>query len=80
MSLIPIRCYNCGKTLANKYEAYLLATADLPQIEFMEAGDLSSFSKRAVVMNDLGILKECCRTVMLTHVYDNRIPVNGPPK
>lgn len=50
----PIRCFSCGKLLADKYE------------EFDERVKKGEQPKR--VLDDLGIKRYCCRATMLTSV------------
>ncbi|RLG57067.1 MAG: DNA-directed RNA polymerase subunit N [Hadesarchaea archaeon] len=54
MSTRPIRCITCGKLLADKYE------------EFEERVKKGEEPKR--VLDELGIKRYCCRSVMLTSV------------
>ena len=50
----PIRCFNCGKLLGNKYAEFdrRIARGEEP--------------KR--VLDDLGVKRYCCRSAMLTSV------------
>lgn len=50
----PIRCFSCGKLLADKYE------------EFDERVKKGEEPKR--VLDDIGITRYCCRAAMLTSV------------
>ncbi len=52
--LMPIRCITCGKVLADKWEEFR---------KRVEAGE-----KPAKVLDDLGITRYCCRSVMITSV------------
>jgi len=52
--IIPVRCFTCGKVIANKWETYL----SLLQADFSE-GD---------ALDELGLKRYCCRRMMLTHV------------
>ncbi len=51
--IIPIRCFSCGKVLADKWE------------KFQE--EIKKGKKPAEVLDELGITRYCCRTVMITH-------------
>ncbi|MFO8109367.1 MAG: DNA-directed RNA polymerase subunit N [Thermoplasmata archaeon] len=51
--IIPIRCFTCGKVIANVYEVYLSR---------VERGE-----KPGEVLDDLGIERYCCRRVILAH-------------
>lgn len=52
--LIPQRCFTCGKVLSDKWE------------EYAERTDDGEHPKD--IMDDLGVERYCCRTVMLTQV------------
>jgi DNA-directed RNA polymerase subunit N (RpoN/RPB10) len=55
--IIPIRCFTCGKVLANKWRSYERRSRT-------SKGD----EERARILNELGLTRICCRTVMLTTV------------
>ena len=50
----PVRCFSCGKLLADKYE------------KFEERVKKGEEPKR--VLDDLGVKRYCCRAAMLTSV------------
>lgn len=52
--IIPIRCYSCGKPIAQLWEEYN---------ERVNAGE-----DRKKVMDDLGLKRYCCRSVFLGHI------------
>ena len=52
--IIPVRCFTCGKVLANKYEKYQ---------EF-----LLSDTPAGQALTELGLERYCCRRMVLTHV------------
>ena len=52
--LIPVRCFTCGKLLADKLEDYQNKT--------------KSGEDPAKILNDLGIERYCCRRMLLTSV------------
>ncbi len=75
--IIPIRCYTCGKVIANKwkyyseqvkkYEEEMAAKnsdddGDEPKFENFQPG----FKKK--ILDDLGLKKMCCRRHVLTHI------------
>jgi DNA-directed RNA polymerase subunit N len=68
--LIPIRCFACGKVLADKWEAYekRCREADAKQDgkQATDAQDLKT--PRGKILDEMGITQGCCRTVMLTCV------------
>ena len=68
--IIPVRCFTCGKVLANKYEKY---------IEQVTLGD-----RNADALTDIGLERYCCRRMVLTHVdliekllQYNTVPTSG---
>ncbi len=52
--IIPIRCFSCGKVVADKWEPFARRVSGGEQ-----AGD---------VLDDLGVTKYCCRRMLLSHV------------
>ncbi|MCC7576615.1 MAG: DNA-directed RNA polymerase subunit N [Methanomethylovorans sp.] len=52
--MIPVRCFSCGKVIANSWDEYKRRTKD---------GE-----DPARVMDDLGITRYCCRRILLSHV------------
>ncbi|MFL2493264.1 MAG: DNA-directed RNA polymerase subunit N [Candidatus Thalassarchaeum sp.] len=52
--LIPVRCWSCGKVIANVYEQYK---------EAVEAGGDSDKT-----LDDLGMERYCCRRMFIGHV------------
>lgn len=54
MSLIPIRCYTCGKVTGNKWEQYLTL--------------LSEGVSESDALTRLNLVRYCCRRMILTHV------------
>ncbi|XP_023086476.1 DNA-directed RNA polymerases I, II, and III subunit RPABC5-like [Piliocolobus tephrosceles] len=53
-TIIPVRCFTCGKIVGNKWEAYL----GLLQAEYTEGDALDA----------LGLKRYCCRRMLLAHV------------
>lgn len=75
--LIPIRCFTCGKTLADKYDWYVAETAKLraqhaKQIEESQnsAATLPHFEAVSTgeLLDKLGLTRYCCRRHMLGQV------------
>ena len=79
--IIPVRCYTCGKMLADKrkyYESELQRKKlALPQsktdINFdplLIDINISDIQKTIAgeIMDELGLTRLCCRKVMLTHI------------
>ena len=73
--IIPVRCFTCGKVLANKYDFYLrevrkrkaAAGLEVDQVVYLTK-DHVDVTPEGEVMNLLGLNKMCCRRHMLTHV------------
>lgn len=51
---IPVRCFSCGKVIANKYEKYL---------ELLQSGKTIYEA-----LNTLGLTRYCCRQILMTYV------------
>jgi DNA-directed RNA polymerase subunit N len=74
--IIPVRCMTCGKLLADKYEYYerellrkklaLNSEAD-PLIININSKDIKK-TIAGEIMDDLGLIRICCRKVMLTSI------------
>ena len=73
--IIPIKCFSCGKVLANKYLFYLnevkkqkiASGVDLEDVVYLT----KSNTKKTIegkVLDQLHLNKMCCRRHMLTHV------------
>ena len=52
--IIPIRCFTCGKVTGNKWDAYQTL--------------LKSGMSEADALDKLGLIRYCCRRILLTHV------------
>jgi DNA-directed RNA polymerase I, II, and III subunit RPABC5 len=73
--IIPVRCFTCGKVLANKYQYYLrevrrrksTAGMEVDRVVYLVAGRVDK-TPEGDVMDALGLNKICCRRHMLTHV------------
>lgn len=78
--MIPVRCFTCGKVLADKvreYERRCTAQAVGTREEGATASDgdgngsqgsLLSDAPRGAILDGLGLTRVCCRICMLTHV------------
>tara|TARA_Y100000992_G_scaffold302640_1_gene277865 strand:+ start:4598 stop:4831 length:234 start_codon:yes stop_codon:yes gene_type:complete len=73
--LIPVKCFTCGKVLADKYEYY----KNRVKLRKMEKGEhedsvnyLTKVNKEktpeGLTMDELYLNKICCRRHFLTHV------------
>ena len=52
--IIPVRCFTCGKVVADKYEQF--------KREVRQGED------PAVVLDNLGLTRYCCRRMLLAHI------------
>jgi DNA-directed RNA polymerase subunit N len=52
--IIPVRCFTCGKLIADKWE------------EFTQRVNAGEDSKK--VLDSLGITRYCCRRMIMSHV------------
>jgi DNA-directed RNA polymerase I, II, and III subunit RPABC5 len=76
--LIPIRCFTCGKTIADKWEYYNIEVKKIEkQVEeenknltSEEEGSLKYFDKirSGKILDKLGLTRYCCRRHMLGQV------------
>ena len=69
--IIPIRCFECGKTIADKWRGY---QRELTRLKGAKAGERLYFDGGKVpvtpekqILDKLNI-NQCCRTHFLTHV------------
>jgi DNA-directed RNA polymerase subunit N (RpoN/RPB10) len=70
--LIPIRCFTCGKTLADKWDYYDREVKKLEKeaTEKKETTDLKYFDKvkSGKILDELGLTRYCCRRHMIGQV------------
>jgi DNA-directed RNA polymerase subunit N (RpoN/RPB10) len=76
--IIPVKCFTCGKVLADKYRYYkqevIKANSNNSNNEFgvddiiYFTTDNTDKTNNARVLDDLKLKKICCRRHMLTHV------------
>ena len=73
--IIPIKCFTCGKVLANKYLYYIRKVREKKLKAGLDLGDVVYLTKEnvkktpeGIVMDELRLNKYCCRRHMLTHV------------
>jgi len=74
--IIPVRCFTCGKLIADKYEYYerellrkkMALNSDVdPLVINVNAEDI----KKTIVgeiLDELGLHRLCCRKIMLTSI------------
>jgi len=76
--IIPVKCFTCGKVLANKYRFYQDEVRKIKQqknmddkkIEYLTT-NVKDKTPEGEVLDRLGLTKYCCRRHMLTHVDIN---------
>jgi len=73
--IIPVKCFTCGNVLADKYEHYLREVRAIKLKEGHPLNEVIYFSKTNVVktpearvLDNIGMVKICCRRHMLSHV------------
>ena len=73
--IIPVKCFTCGKVLADCYLAYLRKVREKKVNQDMEINEVIYLTKTNVdktpegqVLDELYLTKPCCRRHMLTHV------------
>jgi len=80
--LIPVRCFTCGKVLADKYRAYEAKAhaqaleeaapqgAPTPKKTEADAAAAAFFegTRTGKVLDELGLQRYCCRRHMVAHV------------
>ena len=73
--IIPVKCFTCGKVLADKYRWYQTEVRKKKGMEEDSMTSVKYLTKDMVdktpegeVMDILGLNKMCCRRHMLTHV------------
>ena len=74
--IIPIKCFTCGKVLANKYRYYVEKVRERKMASNEEeinnvlylTKDHHAKTHEGYVLDELKLQKMCCRRHMLTHV------------
>lgn len=73
--IIPIKCFTCGKVLADKYRFYEKEVRKIKMNEKLEINKVIYLTDEnvdktpeGVVLDKLKLKKYCCRRHMLTHV------------
>lgn len=74
--IIVVRCFTCGKVLADKWEAYARAeqqceeTSEESGVVYRstEAAQIPQRSRRGTILDSLGITRICCRRHFLGNV------------
>ena len=73
--IIPIKCFTCGKVLADKYLFYIRKVKEIKLSQDLDVDKVVYLTKEnikktpeGVVMDQLGLTKICCRRHILSHV------------
>ena len=73
--IIPIKCFSCGKVLADKYLYYIKTINEKKMKKGVSGDEVVYLTKDNIektvegeVLDYLGLNKMCCRRHMLTHV------------
>lgn len=66
--LIPIKCFTCGRVLADKYVIYSQTLASGQSGPSYLVNGSSEKSPQGHILDELGLHKSCCRRHMLGHV------------
>jgi DNA-directed RNA polymerase subunit N (RpoN/RPB10) len=73
--IIPIKCFTCGKVIANKYRFYCEEVRKLKLAKDMDVDKVIYLTKEfrdktpeGEVLDELNMRKMCCRRHFLTHV------------
>lgn len=70
--IIPVRCMNCGKLLADKYDYYMRRLRELKGSGYAEPacfdGTKMLQTPEGQVYKELNLRRYCCRKTLLTHV------------
>jgi DNA-directed RNA polymerase subunit N (RpoN/RPB10) len=73
--IIPIKCFTCGKVIADKYRYYveevrkkkLERDMDIHKVVYLTT-EFRDKTPEGEVMDDIGLKKMCCRRHILSHV------------
>ena len=73
--IIPIKCFTCGKVLADKYNYFLKRVREIKEKEGLDIQKVIYLTEKntaktpeGIVMDELNLNKICCRRHMLSHV------------
>ena len=73
--IIPIKCFTCGKVLADKYLFYQKVVRKIKIEQNIEQNRVSYLDENnykktpeGIVLDNIKLTKICCRRHMLTHV------------
>lgn len=73
--IIPIKCFTCGKVLADKYRYYQAEVRKIKLVRNVEVNDIIYLTKEfndktpeGEILDKLNLTRYCCRRHILTHV------------
>lgn len=73
--IIPVKCFTCGKVLADKYLYYTSKVREMKLANGMNVEKVIYLTEENVkktpegtVLDDLGLTRMCCRRHMMSHV------------
>ena len=65
--IIPIRCFSCGKVIANKYEKYIKLVKEKQEKEQYK-NNYDEKINHDDIFKQIKLKRYCCRRMCLTHV------------
>jgi DNA-directed RNA polymerase I, II, and III subunit RPABC5 len=73
--IIPIKCFTCGKVIADKYNYYVAKVREektkqgvsMDKVTYLTKDDVRK-TPEGQILDELGLDKQCCRRHMMTHV------------
>tara|TARA_B100000900_G_C20031046_1_gene493992 strand:+ start:119 stop:352 length:234 start_codon:yes stop_codon:yes gene_type:complete len=73
--IIPVKCFTCGKVLADKYNYYIKTVKKMKVEKNLNENSVIYLTEKTtektpegLTMDELGLNKICCRRHFLTHV------------
>lgn len=69
--IIPVRCFTCGKVLADKYDYYVEEVKKLQEKKEEEPSqEIKHFgvARTGAILDKLGLTRYCCRRHLIAHV------------
>ena len=70
--IIPIKCFSCGKVIADKYDYYCKEVKKAkhgkpdPDLYFSKTNGEKTVEGK--ILDSIGLTRMCCRRMILTHV------------
>lgn len=70
--IIPIKCFSCGKVIADKYDFYCkevkMAKQRKPEVDLYFSKTNCKKTVEGDILDLIGLTRMCCRRMILTHV------------